>query len=369
MLTQSGVLNKKDLIHLISEGIISGPSTEKLEGRVDATTFDHSLGERGHYLGKSILPQSKPMTQMIKERKQYDLEGDKFHLHRGQAYLFPLAEKLDLFEGLSGKSSSKSSIGRLGVVTRLITEKGRVFNEIPEGYTGKLYLELYSLKFDIVVGPGLSLNQTRFSYGLSSLLPEHLVRSSHQGKGLLFLDGKKSKESEIKGSGILMTADIETGGILVAKNDTNEPLDLTRDFSNPDNLYKTEDFFDRVYPDRMSEVVLRPGEFYNILSREGSIVPLEYAGGVRKFDEAIGEISSHEASYVHAGWGMNRSDGVKGTPLILEVTANKFPITIKDESALAFLDYSTLTSPLTPEEAYDKKYNHQGLTAGKIFKD
>lgn len=367
MLTQTGVLNKRDLRHLINEGIISGQSSERLEERLDATTMDHSLGKKGYYLGRSLLPGDETMTKVIQDRKKYELNGDNFYLHKRQVYLFPLAEKLKLFDQLSGESSSKSSIGRLGIVTRLITERGEVFNEIPAGYQGNLYLEVYSLVFDLILKPGLSLNQTRFSYGPSSFLPEHLVKASHQGSGLLFANGEKCEELKTKGSGVLMTADLETGGILVAR-ETDKQLDLTKDFSDPNNLYRTEDFFERRFPDERGELVLWLGEFYNILAREGSLVPLDCAAEVRKFDKSIGEISTEEASYVHGGWGENRSDQVIGTPLILEVTANKFPFTIVHGSPLAFLDYLKLTSPLTQEDAYDGVHNYQGLTAGKIFK-
>ncbi|MDP6641941.1 MAG: 2'-deoxycytidine 5'-triphosphate deaminase [Candidatus Nanoarchaeia archaeon] len=368
MLTQTGVLNKRDLRHLIHEGIISGPSIERLEDMLDSTTIDHSLGERGYYLGRSILPGNKTMTQVIQDRKKYELNGDRFYLHKRQVYLFPLAEKLKLYDQLSGESSSKSSIGRLGIVTRLITERGEVFNEIPAGYQGSLYLEVYSLVFDLELKPGLSLNQTRFNYGPSSFLPEHLVKASHQGSGLLFANGGRCEGVKTKGSGVLMTADLETGGILAAR-ETDKQLDLTKDFKDSNNLYRTEDFFERRTPDERGELVLWPGEFYNILAREGSLVPLDCAAEVRKFDKNVGEINTEEASYVHGGWGTNRSDEVVGTPLILEVTANKFPFTIVHGSPLAFLDYLKLTSSLTREEAYGGVHNYQGLTAGKIFKD
>ena len=63
-------------------------------------------------------------------------------LHQGGVYLAEIEEVLELPPGVWGRTNPKSSTGRLDVFVRVLTEHGYAFDTIPEGYRGRLFLEL-----------------------------------------------------------------------------------------------------------------------------------------------------------------------------------------------------------------------------------
>ena len=71
--------------------------------------------------------------------------------------LLHIAESLNLPPALRGKANLKSTTGRLDVFTRVITDEGHSFDEVPAGYRGRLYLELVSRTFTVFVRSELSL--------------------------------------------------------------------------------------------------------------------------------------------------------------------------------------------------------------------
>src|SRR5207244_4606286 len=61
---------------------------------------------------------------------------------RGCVYIVPLMEELALPAGIAAKGNPKSTTGRLDVFTRLITDRGKEFERVPEGYQGRLFAEV-----------------------------------------------------------------------------------------------------------------------------------------------------------------------------------------------------------------------------------
>ena len=62
-------------------------------------------------------------------------------------------------------ASAKSSIGRLDLLTRIITDHGVEFDRVPDGYNGPLYVEICPRSFSVVVQPGQMVNQIIFRLG------------------------------------------------------------------------------------------------------------------------------------------------------------------------------------------------------------
>ena len=76
-------------------------------------------------------------------------------------------EELNLPSQIYGKSNPKSTIGRLDIFSRLITDYGTEFERIPSGYKGKLYVEIVPRTFSITVQQGAKLTQLRLVRGVS----------------------------------------------------------------------------------------------------------------------------------------------------------------------------------------------------------
>ena len=84
---------------------------------------------------------------------------------KGCVYIAELMESLQLPADISGKSNPKSSTGRLDIFTRLIADGATEFESVPEGYNGKLYIEIVPRTFSVLARQGARLNQMRFVRG------------------------------------------------------------------------------------------------------------------------------------------------------------------------------------------------------------
>ena len=120
---------------------------------IQPASLDLRLGEFAWALRCSFLPDSGSTV----EEKIEDLAFQKIDLRDGatlerdRPYLVPLIEELRLPPEIRAKANPKSSTGRLDVFTRVITDCNHRFDEIPAGYSGKLYLEVVPRSFAIHV--------------------------------------------------------------------------------------------------------------------------------------------------------------------------------------------------------------------------
>ena len=161
----AGVFPAHLLREALADGLIAVPSGT--EPAVQPASIDLHLGEVAHRLRCSFLPDS---THTVEQRLEefamdsVDLRGGGV-LERNRPYLIPLREELVLAPNVRAKANPKSSTGRVDVFTRVITDRSYRFDEVSEGYQGKLYLEVVSSTFTIKVHPGLALNQLRLMAG------------------------------------------------------------------------------------------------------------------------------------------------------------------------------------------------------------
>ena len=74
---------------------------------------------------------------------------------------FDVHTLLRLPTGMTAAASAKSSIGRLDLMTRVITDQGIEFDRVPEGYDGPLYMGICPRSSSLVAQPGQMLEQHR----------------------------------------------------------------------------------------------------------------------------------------------------------------------------------------------------------------
>ena len=92
----------------------------------------------------------------------------------GNVYIAQAAEYLELPPAMEAKANPKSTTGRLDIFTRLLTEGQQIFESVPKGYSGDLYVEMFPRTFPIIVKAGTKLNQLRFYRGESRINDEQL---------------------------------------------------------------------------------------------------------------------------------------------------------------------------------------------------
>jgi len=270
----------------------------------------------------------------------------------------PLMESLALPQDVNAVANAKSSTGRLDLFTRCLTDKGIEFDRIEAGYTGPLYAEISPRSFSVLVRPGMRLNQIRFRRGKSVLTDEEL-RKLHNEITLV------DSEPQIDG-GLGFSVDLtpRKNGIVGyrAKPHTGLiDLDLL-------NHYEPADFWEPVTAEQ-GRIILDPGAFYILVSREAVHIPPQCAAEMAPYLAMVGEFRVHYAGFFDPGFG-HAAAGGKGARGVLEVRCHEAPFALEHGQSVGRLVYERMAE--VPDTLYgaDLKSNYQGqgLKLSKHFK-
>jgi len=337
-----------------------------LPAQIQPASLDLRLGSEAYRVRASFLPGKSSTVQ----EKLRGLEMTRISLAENQGavfekhctYIVPLMEELSLPETVSGKSNPKSTTGRLDVFTRLITDYGTEFERVPPGYRGKLYVEVVPRTFSIQVREQIRLNQLRFVRGNPLPLREDFTLSKlHEQQPLAYGPDETPAESPR-----LISIDLQGSEdlpIVGYKAKSHAPLvDLSMI-----NHYDPEEFWEPIHS--TSRIILNPGDFYILVSKEKVSVPLNLAGVMTAYDPSLGEFRIHYAGFFDPGFGYGLEQG-KGTRAVLEVRSHEVPFVIEDGQGVGRLVYERLMA--VPDKIYGPRigssYQSQGLSLSKQFK-
>jgi dCTP deaminase len=363
----TGVLPDRLLGQAIDRGYLSAGDYRIAERQVQPASVDLTLGETAYRLRASFLPDREPVEAKLAELSQGEID-----LHRGGflehrvPYLVELRERLDLPEWLRARANPKSSTGRLDVFTRLITDHNYLFDEVPAGYSGKLYLEVVPISFPVKVREGLSLNQLRLIAGTAPRLTDAEIAKTHAETPLLYRDGEPVMDLALSG-GLLLSIDLTGAGTGLAgykARSHTRLLDLTTGERLP-----PEDFWEPVHAERGERIVLDPEAFYLLLSREGVCIPPELASEMVAYDPTSGELRTHYAGFFDPGFGFGpHCPG--GTRAALEVRAHDVPFMVEHGQVVCKLGFEPMAGP--PERLYGREaeshYENQMSTLSRYFR-
>lgn len=363
---QNGVLPSQDIWRLIREDhvIAKEPIGEK---QVQPASLDLRLGAEVYRLQASFLPGKATVEQKLESLSMVRLKlTDSTVLERGCVYLVPLMETLDLPCDVSAKANPKSSTGRLDVFTRLITDGGSEFEVVPKGYAGPLFAEIMPRTFPVIVRPKLSLSQIRFIRGRPQLTGPQTRDLNKKEK--LIRDETNPIGANVRDDGMEISVSLRSSddrGIVAYKGKHNTPLiDLKKI-----GFYEVERFWDEIPGRADGRLILNPGEFYILASRERISVPPNHAAEMVPFDPSVGEFRIHYAGFFDPGFGCGDSD-VLGTRAVLEVRAHEIPFVIEHGQVVGRLVYSRMLN--VPEKIYGKSigssYQRQDLALSKQFR-
>jgi dCTP deaminase len=363
----TGILPAQAIRELIAGGRLVA-SAEIAEEQIQPASIDLRLGEVAYRVRASFLPgqdctvQEKVSALLIAE---VDLTGGVV-FEPGCVYIVPLREELSLPKNVEARANPKSTTGRLDIFTRLITDHGSEFERVRPGYRGKLFAEIVSGTFTIKVRTGMKLNQLRFIRGNPPSHDGHLAELDER-ENLVYEDEEGPVKAKIdKGLRIAvrLSAELETDLVAFRAKKHAPVIDLgVRDFYDP------REFWDAVYSVPGRGIVLGPGDFYLLASKEKIRVPPEYAAEMVPYDQSIGEFRVHYAGFFDPGFGYGLSD-VLGTLAVLEVRAHEVPILIEHGQIVGRLIYSPMLA--RPDKIYGvqigSSYQMQGLALSKQFK-
>jgi dCTP deaminase len=363
-----GMLPSQAIRALIASGAIRA-TPDITEKQIQPASLDLRLGEVGYRVRASFVPQNREVEAGVESAGllmgRVDLTKPTV-LEKGCVYIVPLMEELALPEKMWARANPKSSTGRLDIFTRLITDYGMEFEQVRDGYKGRLYAEIASRTFSVVVRAGMTLNQLRFVQGKPTP-SDHATSALDREEGLVYGEEGNAAKALIRKQSLLVSANLQgatPSEIVAYKARENAPaIDLANI-----NHYDPDDFWEMRRNIGSRGLILDPGGFYILASKERVSVPPDWASEMVSIDQEIGEFRIHYAGFFDPGFGYG-SD-VRGTRAVLEVRAHEVPFLIEHGQIMGRLMYLPLLS--RPDKIYGadigSSYQRQGLALSKHFR-
>ena len=355
----TGVLPSQKIRALIAEGAIRAdiPVTP---AQIQPSSLDLRLGNIAFRVRASFLAGAgRTVDERLDEFEMHRIDLSKGAvLEKGCVYVVPLMESLKLPQGVQAVANAKSSTGRLDLLTRTITDGGVEFDRIAPGYDGPLYAEICPRSFSVLVRPGMRLNQIRFREGQAALSDADL-RALHEASPLV------SGEALIAdGLGFSVDLAPEKGTLVGYRAKPNTgviDLDLI-------GHYAPEDYWEPIHTSD-GRIILDPGAFYILVSREAVTIPPECAAEMAPYLAMVGEFRVHYAGFFDPGFGHDAAGG-KGSRGVLEVRCHEAPFVLEHGQVVGRLVYERMTE--TPDMLYGREiasnYQGQGLKLSKHFR-
>ncbi|MBI1359815.1 MAG: 2'-deoxycytidine 5'-triphosphate deaminase [Alphaproteobacteria bacterium] len=333
--TTNGVLPDSGLKALIASGAIAAASGVD-EDQIQPASLDLRLGDVAYRLRASFLPGDHEVANRLDDSlvmHSLDLTRGAV-LETGCVYLVPLQEKLRLPKDMSAAANPKSSTGRIDVFVRAVTDRARAFDGMAAGYAGDIYAEISPRTFSVLARTGDRLLQLRVRRGeprpvrdLTFSLDLHPAADDIVG----YRAKRHSRVIDLCGVG----------------------------------AHTVEDFWEPVRA-REGRIVLDPGEFYILASKEKIVIPLDEAAEMAPIAPELGEFRAHYAGFFDPGFGVTHTRG----KAVLEVRSRDVPFILEDGQPVGRLIFEKLTAP--PDVPYGAEGSHstyqgQGLRLSKYF--
>ncbi|CAM4218444.1 2'-deoxycytidine 5'-triphosphate deaminase [Palleronia rufa] len=355
----TGVLPSQTLRGLIDAGIVLADPGVELP-QVQPASLDLRLGVRAHRVRASFLPGAgRSVADRLAEFSMHEIDlRPGAVLEKGCVYLVPLMESLALPPGLRAVTNAKSSTGRLDLLTRVVTDDGIEFDRVPDGYHGPLYAEICPRSFSVLVRPGMRLNQIRFRDG-QAVLDDTALDALHAAEPLV--DGPAVIDGGLGFSVDLQSASGDLVGYRAKPH--SGVIDLDRI-----GAYPAGDFWEELRT-REGRIILDPGAFYILVSREAVTIPPGYAAEMAPYLAMVGEFRVHYAGFFDPGFGYAPAGGA-GARGVLEVRCHEAPFVLEHGQVVGRLIYERMAE--VPDQLYGRdiasNYQGQGLKLGKHFR-
>jgi dCTP deaminase len=132
--------------------------------------------------------------------------------------------------------------------------------------------------------------------------------------------------------------------------------------------YDPAEFWEPLSP-RTGHIVLDPGAFYILVSREAVTIPPDHAAEMAPYLAMVGEFRVHYAGFFDPGFGWAEAGGA-GSRGVLEVRCHEAPFVLEDGQIVGRLVYERMAA--VPDRLYGagiaSNYQGQGLKLSKHFR-
>jgi dCTP deaminase len=334
------------------------------DDQIQPASLDLRLGSVAYRVRASFLPgKNATVKQRLDDLAMHEMDiSNGGVLERGCVYIIPLLEYLSLKHRMSAMGNPKSSIGRLDIFTRIITDNGTEFDRIREQYKGPLYAEVSPRTFSVLVRKGSRLNQIRIRRGNPPSTDEGMRRLQKELQVV-----ESISEDDIR-NGVPVSVDVrgdQSGRIIGYKAKNHAGLidiDKVRH-------YDVLDYWEPVYAPQRGGLILDPADFYILASLQSVKVPPTYAAEMIAYDTLVGEFRVHYAGFFDPGFGHPDAGG-EGSRAVLEVRSFEVPFVIEHGQVVGRLAYERLTAQPTRlyGSSVNSSYQRQGIALSKHFK-
>jgi dCTP deaminase len=357
-----GILPDRMIAAMTDAGLII-PEYPFVESQIQPASLDLRLGSTAYRVRASFLPgPGMTVAERIDELKLHEIDlSDGAVLETNCVYIVPLLESLALPQQIIATANPKSSTGRLDVFTRVIADGTRRFDMIGAGYHGPLYAEISPKTFPVLLREGSRLSQVRFRVGEARLNDDEL-NALHAAERLVDIE-----DADLTGGlafSVDLSGDNATGLVGYRAKRHTGVVDVDRRGG-----YAVDEFWEPIAarPDRT--LILDPGEFYILASKEAVQVPPDFAAEMVPFDPLVGEFRVHYAGFFDPGFGYAGAGG-QGSRGVLEVRSREVPFILEHGQIVGRLVYEKMLS--RPDALYGQRigsnYQAQGLKLSKHFR-
>ncbi|MCL5778549.1 2'-deoxycytidine 5'-triphosphate deaminase [Limibaculum sp. FT325] len=356
-----GVIPSQGLRAMIEAGEIAA-LPEVTRAQIQPASLDLRLGRRAWRVRASFLAgRERTVAERLALFAMHEIDlTPGAVLETGCVYVVELSERLALPADVSAAANAKSSTGRLDLLTRLITDRSAEFDRVEAGYQGPLYAEISPRTFSVLVRPGVALNQIRFRRGEAMLDDAALAALNAR-------DRLVDVEPVIDG-GLGFSVDLRAaapGGLIGWRARRHAGLiDLGRI-----GHYPVEEFWEPVRPGSHGGIILDPGAFYILVSREAVSIPPQTAAEMMPYTAVAGEFRVHYAGFFDPGFG-HPSTGGSGSRGVLEVRCHEAPFALEHGQVVGRLVFERMAE--VPDLLYGRdigsNYQGQALKLAKHFR-
>ena len=275
-----GILSPQEVLKL-HHGIkgpkgISRPSGDPLDPLVHESSIDLPLGDKYWVMkgscrtGRTGKVSADLIPRFSRDKTPKSLKGNLV-LEKNHVYLFEADCELNLGEkNIEGKATAKSSIGRLDVLVRLLSDAASEFDRVAQHYSGRLYIEVTPITFSLIVRPGDCLSQLRLFRGSDRLVNITQEAFDCEDEFPVVDPSPETRDPQAVGYPFRLDLTPDKGSGFsgfVAKRNVQEPID-----PNKKAFYDPRKFWEGVRHSDNS-IKLRPDRLYILRSKERLSMP------------------------------------------------------------------------------------------------
>ena len=171
-----------------------------------------------------------------------------------------------------------------------------------------------------------------------------------------------ASDLKVSEGGLMLTVDLASRDVVgyKAKHDTTAAIDL-----GLTGQHDPADFWEPIMRPKNKELVLVPGNFYLLASKERISFPPQFAGEMASYDAASGEMRSHYAGFFDPAFGHPH-----GTTAVLEVRAHNVPFRLTHGQIICKMVYERMLE--VPDKLYSESigssYTGLGPKLSKHFR-